>query len=159
MRFLLVFLLCFIFLVDTPLVLAACPEATTPAATGPCNSANNCAVIDSTKNINLSYRPTEAKLGPIGEEDCGQFAVNATRFGSIEEFGILIIQFLTGTVVLVTILTFMIGSAFWIFSAGNESLVERGKDLMMYSLLGILITLGAYVIIKLFQVILYALST
>ncbi len=106
-----------------------------------------------------NYTSKPAEMTPVDGGAAGTFQINASRFTKFEQISEAFIKLLTGVVLLLTILTFMIGSSFWIFSAGNESLVERGKDLMIYSLVGILIVVGSYVIVRLFQVILYALGT
>jgi len=87
------------------------------------------------------------------------FDIHYTTINKFEDFGQKFIQIMSGIVVLITILVFMIGGGFWIFSAGNESLVERGKGMMIYSTIGILLVLGAYVVVKVVQIILYSLGT
>ncbi len=107
------------------------------------------------------YEPGEIILNESVDNCSGRHCIDIQQ-GNIltfEQVGERFIRTLTGTVVLVAILVFMIGGGFWIFSAGNESLVERGKDMMIYSIIGVLLVLGAYVIIKLVQVVLFALGT
>ncbi|MBI5413965.1 hypothetical protein HZA38_00420 [Candidatus Peregrinibacteria bacterium] len=105
------------------------------------------------KNNILKYKSEGVDLGPKN------FNINPTPYANMGELSFSFIRLLTGTVVLATIATFMIGAGFWIFSAGDESRVERGKDLMTYSIVGILVVLGSYALIKLFQVALYTLGT
>ena len=104
-------------------------------------------------NTPLRHEISTANLGP------GGFDIEQTGMRSLGDYLERLLSFLTGTVLLIAILVFMIGSGFWIFSAGNESLVGRGKDMMLYSVIGLLLVLGAYVLVKLVQVILYALGT
>lgn len=109
----------------------------------------------------LAYAQEEAgetafSSAKLGKDGLGIHVINTN---SANEVPGKIIPFLTGTVVLISILVFMIGGGFWIFSAGNDSLVERGKTMMLYSVLGIVLVLGAYVITVLYQTILYSLGT
>lgn len=124
-----------------------------PCTPDPCDSKDD-PQQDSGKSggLNLHY----LSVGISARED---FDINPTPFRSLTDFTNRFISFMTGIVVLITILVFMTGSGFWIFSAGNESLVERGKTMMTYSIIGILCVLGAYVITQLFQIILYIIGT
>lgn len=56
----------------------------------------------------------------------------------------IILQFL-GVAVLVTLI---IGGAIWILSAGNDTMVQKGKAIIAGSVVGTLIVLGAYFIVN-----------
>lgn len=56
-----------------------------------------------------------------------------------------------GTIGGVAVLAFSAGGFMVLLSAGREGLVEKGKALMQYSLLGILFVLGAYVLVIMIQ--------
>lgn len=58
-------------------------------------------------------------------------------------------------IIFVAILGIMIGGMMLIFSAGDESMMERGKGLMIASIIGLVVTLMAYVIITLIRSFLY----
>lgn len=115
-----------------------CPEDIKKAAAG---------------NIPLSYTIHEAHLGKSG------FDINPSGWTGVVDFSERFLQLLTGIVVLLSIAVFMLGGGMWIFSAGNESLVGRGKDMMLYSCIGLFCVLGAYVIVRIAQIVLYALGT
>src|SRR5687768_643548 len=48
----------------------------------------------------------------------GEFDIHPTDIDEFEEFGPRFIRIMSGIVVLIAILVFMIGAGFWIFSAG-----------------------------------------
>ncbi|MFA5358668.1 MAG: hypothetical protein WC310_02510 [Patescibacteria group bacterium] len=47
-------------------------------------------------------------------------------------------------------LMFVIGGFFWIFSGGNEEKVKRGRDIMMWSIVGILVVFSSYALLTFF---------
>lgn len=131
-------------------------DCTKLGAPTPCDSPGK--ATSAPDDIKFSYPPFGKDINLNGK-DPSKFDIQRSDISSFEQFGSRFISFMSGVVVLITILVFMIGSGFWIFSSGNESLVERGKDMMIYSTIGILMVLGAYVIVKVVQVILYSLGT
>ena len=63
--------------------------------------------------------------------------------------------FLAGTIVTLCIATFLIGAFFLVISRGKQDQVERGKNLMIGSLIGLAIVLGSYAILRTAFYILY----
>ena len=50
---------------------------------------------------------------------------------------------------------FLVGTAFWVFSAGNDTFIQKGKGMMQYSLIGLALVVGAYGIYRTIVFILY----
>ncbi len=48
----------------------------------------------------------------------------------------------------VAFLFFVVGGFYWIFSFGNEEKVKRGRDIMAWSLVGIVVAFSAYAILQ-----------
>lgn len=76
---------------------------------------------------------------------------------NINNLAINIMSFLGQVIVFASVLGFMIGGGFLVFAAGDEGRVERGKGLMVASIIGLVITLLAYLIVTLVQSLFYAL--
>lgn len=56
----------------------------------------------------------------------------------------------------ITVAIFLIGTALWVFSAGNDTLVQKGKGMMQYSLIGLALVVGSYAIWRTVVFIVYA---
>jgi hypothetical protein len=50
---------------------------------------------------------------------------------------------------------FMIGTLFVVMSFGKESTLQKGKDLMLYALIGLGVILGSYAIMRTFFYVIY----
>jgi len=48
----------------------------------------------------------------------------------------------------VAFLFFIVGGFYWIFSGGNDEKIKRGKDIMMWALLGIVIIFTSYAMVR-----------
>ncbi len=75
---------------------------------------------------------------------------------SLSELLLMVMNFLGVSIVFVSVLGFMVGGGFLIFSAGSESIAERGKSILLASVVGISVTLLAYLIVKLVQTFAYS---
>jgi hypothetical protein len=64
---------------------------------------------------------------------------------------LLIINFLTGIIATLAILSIVIGSLFMITARGEESQITRGKDIVTNALIAVAIVLTSYTLIKLVQ--------
>lgn len=76
---------------------------------------------------------------------------------NIPQLGVMIMSFLGETIIFASVLGFMIGGGFLVFSAGDEGMMSRGKDIMIASVVGLVVTLLAYLLVTLVQSFLYAL--
>lgn len=54
-----------------------------------------------------------------------------------------IVTFLAGTIVIVSLVLFTAGALCIVLSRGEDPLLSRGKDLMIYSLVGLAVVLGS----------------
>lgn len=51
---------------------------------------------------------------------------------------------------------FIVGAALWVFSAGNDTLVQKGKGMMQYSLIGLALVVSSYAIWRTIVFIVYS---
>lgn len=51
---------------------------------------------------------------------------------------------------------FLVGAALWVFSAGNDTLIQKGKGMMQYSLIGLALVVGSYAIWRTIVFIVYS---
>ena len=61
-------------------------------------------------------------------------------------FGLNLTNTLFGSAALICTAIFLIGTAFMVFSAGNDTLLQKGKGMMTGSLIALAIIVGAYAI-------------
>lgn len=59
-----------------------------------------------------------------------------------------VLVWLLGIVGIVALISFIISGVMYLLAAGDEKLADKGKNGMTYSVIGITIILGAYVIIQ-----------
>lgn len=78
---------------------------------------------------------------------------------SMKDLAFKVMKFLNLTIAGVSLVGVMSGGVMLIVSAGNESLMQKGKDVLKYSIIGLVVTLSAYLIVTLVQTILYSLGT
>jgi hypothetical protein len=74
----------------------------------------------------------------------------------VESLGTKIMRFLNLTIAALSMLGVMIGGVVLITAAGNDSQVQYGKEILKFSLIGLVVTLSAYLIVTLVQTILYS---
>ena len=65
--------------------------------------------------------------------------------GAVREIvGLVIGRLVLPMVGSIALLMFVIGGYFWLTAAGNSDKIKAGKDIMVYTALGLLIIFGAY---------------
>ncbi len=64
--------------------------------------------------------------------------------------------FLAGAIVSVTIVLFLVGAAYLVASHGKSEMVDKGKKIMIGSLIGMAVVLGAYAILRTVLFLLYS---
>lgn len=74
----------------------------------------------------------------------------------LNTFGINLTNTLFGSAALICAAIFLIGTAFMIFSAGNDTLLQKGKGMMTGSLIALAIIVGAYGIWRTVVFIIYS---
>ena len=79
-----------------------------------------------------------------------------SKFTHISKVFEVVMQFLGINIILASVIGGMIGGTMLIISAGNENLAERGKNILVASAIGLVITLLAYLGVTLVQQILYS---
>ncbi len=77
---------------------------------------------------------------------------------NIPQLGMVIMSFLGKVIIFASVLGFMVGGGHLVFSAGDEGMVSRGKDIMVASVVGLAITLLSYVIVTLVQTLFYSIG-
>jgi hypothetical protein len=88
--------------------------------------------------------PSESVAGAsCGSSNCGNYSVN--------DFLVLLINisnWILGIVGSVALLFFVYGGFTFILSAGNEKNVEKGKQILMNSIIGLVIVFASYTLIQ-----------
>lgn len=59
-----------------------------------------------------------------------------------------IIKYIMGFVGTIALITFMYGGILWLISSGREAYVDKGRDTMIWSAIGLVIVFAAYVIVN-----------
>ena len=78
---------------------------------------------------------------------------------SLKDVAFKIMKFLNLTIASAAALATVIGGLMLITAAGNDSQIQNGKNTIKYSVLGLVITLSAYLIVTLLQTALYNYGT
>ena len=97
--------------------------------------------IGSTLVFPIAYAAQPFIPPPI---DMGAFGSGYTIGGLAND----LINLLAGAIVSISATMFIVGAFCIVLSAGKESLITRGKDLMIGSLIGMGVVLGAYAIFR-----------
>ncbi len=79
-----------------------------------------------------------------------------SRSTGVTDFLKVIMRFLGLTIILVATLGIMIGGLFYIFSAGDEGQAERGKSIIIASVIGLTVVFLSYLIVTLLQTFLFS---
>jgi len=58
------------------------------------------------------------------------------------------IQFVFSIVGALALLMFILGGAMWLISGGNETRIKKGRDIMVYALLGLILAFSSYIILN-----------
>ena len=70
-----------------------------------------------------------------------------------------IIKFLNISIMSVSVLGVMIGGLVMMTASGDDGQISKGKDILKYSIMGLIMTISAYLIVTFAQTILYSLGT
>ena len=87
------------------------------------------------------------------------YGIIVGNVNTLEQLIANIIKYLARMIGIFAVFSIMIGGIMMIISTGDENLQSRGKSLMMYGALAVVIVLSAYVIVTTVQQILYALGS
>lgn len=91
--------------------------------------------------------PAETGTGKCPEgyagENCGNYSVN-----DFLQVGLLVVNWIFGVVGSVVLFFFILGGFFFIFSSGESGKVEKGKGMIIGSVVGLIIMFASYVIIQ-----------
>lgn len=115
-------------------------------------SAEQKAAFSSGKPFDVTYRSTvrQANLG-----DYGSFSP-VTSVGSLGNKILKLLLFLLGGIGLLGII---IGGGMMMFGGMDESMLDRGKEIIIYSLIGVAVALLAMAITTLVQTVFYSVDT
>lgn len=67
---------------------------------------------------------------------------------TLNEFNQNFFGFLAVTIVSLCVILFLIGAFLTVLSRGKQDTVQKGKDLMLWSLVGLAVVLGSYGIVR-----------
>jgi hypothetical protein len=78
--------------------------------------------------------------------DCG--ATGNCQLNDFLQVGLLVVNWIFGVVGPVVLFFFILGGFFFIFSSGESGKVEKGKNMIIGSVVGLIIMFASYVIIQ-----------
>lgn len=73
----------------------------------------------------------------------------------VAKFIIQIVDFLSRIIGTVAILMIIIGGLIWITGGGNENQVSKGKDTIVYAIIGLVVAFSAYILTAFVQSVFY----
>jgi hypothetical protein len=79
---------------------------------------------------------------------CGQPNAPACSLNVFVKVGVNVANFILGIVGALTLLMFVFGGLTWMLSGGSSSAVQKGKDIIIGSVVGLLIVFASYMIIN-----------
>lgn len=82
-----------------------------------------------------------------GHEESGNGISNPLQCDSVQECIGNFIQTLLGIVGSLALVMFIYGGFMWMLSGGNEQRIKKGKDILVWSTLGLLIIFTSYAIL------------
>lgn len=80
--------------------------------------------------------------------NCGSKGQPACSLNTFVKLGVNVANFILGIVGALTLLMFVYGGLTWILSAGSSSAVQKGKDIIIGSVVGLLIVFCSYMIVN-----------
>lgn len=87
--------------------------------------------------------------GPISDEDCPAFLnlLNACQ-GGLRGVVLLIINFFLGFLGLLAVIMVIYGGFLYVTSAGNEENVNKAKKILLYAVVGIIVIILSFVLVR-----------
>jgi len=82
----------------------------------------------------------------ITEADCS--GPNGCTLNTFVRLGISVAEFILGIVGALTLVMFIYGGFMWVLSGGSSDKVQKGKDIIIGSIVGLLIVFSSYTIIR-----------
>ncbi|MCX6793425.1 MAG: pilin [Candidatus Falkowbacteria bacterium] len=82
----------------------------------------------------------------INAANCSK--TNPCTLNTFIALGVSVANFILGIVGALTLLMFVFGGLMWILSGGSSDKVQKGKDIILGSVVGLLIVFSSYLIIK-----------
>ncbi|MBU1146375.1 pilin [Patescibacteria group bacterium] len=134
-----------IFFLGTSLAEAACvtgPECPAGQArgTGPCPDAGqiNCVSASSTSETGSSGAPEKVKLeNPLGGSGTGEVTSPTRLIGNIIKSILMVVGALA-------LAMFVYGGFTWLTSAGSPEKVKKGKDILIWAVIGLIVIFTSY---------------
>jgi hypothetical protein len=87
----------------------------------------------------------DTKSGIIERAECSSGSCTLNTF---VELGVRIAEYILGIVGALTLLMFIYGGFMWILSGGSSDKVQKGKDIIIGSVVGLVIVFSSYLIIS-----------
>lgn len=97
---------------------------------------------------------SKTKINPVTSKPFDVTMIDTGGPRSLKDLAFKIMKFLNLTIAGVSLIGVMGGGIILIVSAGSEGLMQKGKDILKYSIIGLVVTLSAYLIVTLVQTIL-----
>lgn len=89
----------------------------------------------------------------------GDSNITPGKSETIEDYAKSIIKYMAGTISVFAILGIMVGGVILMTAYGKEEQLQKGKSIIWYSILGLVFTIWAYIIVTFVQAIIYNIDT
>jgi len=80
--------------------------------------------------------------------DAGPYLENPIKYNTAGELFLGIIRYFLAAVALISTLMFIWGGYLFLTSGGNPEQVKKGKDVLLWSSIGIIVIIGSWVLIQ-----------
>ncbi|MFA6421922.1 MAG: hypothetical protein WCV92_00760 [Candidatus Buchananbacteria bacterium] len=101
------------------------------------------------KNYRLIYFIIFAIPSFVGAQVKLDNPIGAGTNGTIDALVIRIIQYVLGVVGVAALIAFIYGGILWLTSLGDSNKVTKGKNVMIWAFMGLLIIFSSYAIVNL----------
>ncbi|MEI6835956.1 MAG: hypothetical protein WCK59_03920 [Candidatus Falkowbacteria bacterium] len=138
----------FFLLAGTKIVLAAdCACLCSNGFQGKTASLDDCTVVCNA----LTPAATVTSCNPVAADGAPQTAQtlpNPLGISTINEFIARLITFILSLVGSISLLLFVYGGIAWMTSMGNSAQVKKGRDIVIWAVIGLLVVFTSYILVK-----------
>lgn len=129
--------------------IASADEAGVGTAVASCSASfpgHSCMDKDSGTDCKTGYCPGSASIQCCVGGGAG--IPNPLGTTNINTFAARIISYVLGLVGTISLLLFVYGGLIWMTSAGNQNAVKKGRDILVWAVIGMAVVFTAYILVK-----------
>ena len=110
------------------------------------------------KHENQNLEESESETSKQRKFKLGDAGMVPGGSATVEEFAGKLIDYLAATISIVAIIGIMAGGVILMTAYGQDEQIQKGKSVILYSLLWLIFTISSYVIVSLVQSIIYSIK-